>query len=102
MDDKDIRAIADHGMAILDAMADNWAKEIDLTSMIKDATSPLDEPSSDAQNILRNRVEARIYAIVRQAFQEGALGAIANLHDEQDKLRALGASPPPFDRKDRP
>jgi len=102
MDDKDIRAIADHGMAILDAMADNWAEEVDLTSMIKDATSPLDEPSSDAQNILRNRVEARIYAIARQAFQEGALGAIANLHDEQDRLRALGASPLPFDRKGRP
>lgn len=100
MNDKYIRAFADHGMTVLDALADSWAEDVNLTAMIKDATSLLDDPSNDAQHTLRNRIEARIYAIVRQAFQEGALGAITNFGNEQDKLRALSLSPlPGRDRK---
>jgi len=80
-------------MAILDAWAEIWAEQVNLTSMIKDLPLATKTSPDDEYKQLRNRTEARIYGIVRQAFQEGALAAITNLDDEHDKLRAIGFLP---------
>ena len=98
MSDKGIQVLAECGMANLDALADSWAEDVDLTSMIKDAMSPLDRCPRNSDDALRNQIESRVYAIVRQAFQEGALGAIASLSDERLQLRALGAFARPLKR----
>lgn len=87
MSDKKLMEQAYKGFALLDAKADAWADEISLSTLISDAISPLLHNNDE---LLRNRVEERVYSLVRQAFQEGALAGVADLENEQDRLRALG------------
>lgn len=65
---------ADVGLAILDAQADAWAEEVDLTSIIKNATSPMRLSKIAPDEVRRefaDRMEQQVYAIARQAFIEG-------------------------------
>lgn len=89
------RVSADHGMAVLDALADKWAAEVDLTSMIKNATSPMDlnaKAPDDVRQKFRLRMEAQIDAIARQSFIEGAYRAITGLQDERKEMKRRGIS----------
>jgi hypothetical protein len=90
--DDDVQAKADHGLTILDALADTWAAEINLTAMIKNAVSPmrLRNAADDVRERFTARMEAHIDAIVRQAFQEGAYRAITGLQDEREAMAKLG------------
>jgi hypothetical protein len=86
----DAQAKADIGIDILDGIADAWAEDINLHSMIKNVTSPmgLNRTVPDAvRDKFRNRMEAQIDAIVRQAFLEGALRGVDLVNDD---LRSLG------------
>lgn len=94
----DIHAKADHGLAILDALADAWAAEIDLTSMIKNATSPMlltARAPKAVRERFKHRMEVQIDAIARQAFIEGVYRAIAGLQDEREAMAKLGINPRP-------
>lgn len=86
MSDKQLMEQAYRGFALLDAKADAWAEEVSLTTLISETISPLLLNNDE----MRNRVEERIYSLVRQAFQEGALAGVAGLDNERDRLRALG------------
>jgi len=89
MDDAEIKAKASHGLAILEALADAWAAEVDLTSMIKNVTSPMELNERATEHVkteFRHRMEVQMDAIVRQAFQEGAYRAITGLQDERDAM----------------
>ena len=71
-------------MSVLDALADKWAEEVNLTSMIKAATSPMTLNRSapdEVRNHFRLRMEAQIDAIVRQAFIEGSYRAVCGMQD---------------------
>ena len=74
---KKAKAKAEYGMAILDALADKWAAEVDLTSMM---------------------MEVQIDAIARQAFIEGAMRAIFGLQDERKEMRRRGIKKRDVDR----
>lgn len=72
---------AELALALLDGQADQWAEEVNLTSMIKNATSPMDLNRNAPQSVrdrFRLRMEAQIDAIARQAFIEGAMRALLN------------------------
>ncbi len=66
-------AACERAMDQLDALADAWAVEVNLPSLIKAATSPMGLNNAVPANIkarFRDRMEAQIDAIVRQAFIE--------------------------------
>lgn len=70
----------------LEALADKWAAEVNLTTMIKNAVSP----QWDLIGMHRTaRMEVQIDAIVRQAFIEGAYRAITGLQDERAEMARL-------------
>lgn len=95
------RVKADHGMAILDALADKWAAEVDLTSMIKNATSPMElnrNAPDDVRQKFRLRMEAQIDAIARQSFIEGSYRAITGLQDERAEMKRRGITRRPLNR----
>lgn len=86
-----IESQANHALAILDALADQWAEEVNLTAMIKNAVSPMGltrNAPDDVRERFAARMEAQIDAIARQAFQEGAYRALTGLQDERERLRA--------------
>lgn len=90
----DAQAKADLGIDILDGLADVWVEEVNLTSMIKNVTSPMGLNRSapdDVRQKFRDRMEAQIDAIVRQAFVEGALRGVDLVNDD---LRSLGITVP--------
>jgi hypothetical protein len=90
----DAQAKADLGIDILDGLADVWVEEVNLTSMIKNVTSPMDlnrSAPADVRQKFRDRMEAQIDAIVRQAFVEGALRGVDLVNDD---LRSLGITVP--------
>lgn len=94
--DDDVQAKADHGLAILDAIADAWAAEVNLTAMIKNAVSPMRlnrNAPDDVRERFTARMEAQIDAIARQAFQEGAYRAITGLQDESAAMAKLDQGP---------
>ena len=81
----------DHGMAILDSLADQWAEEVDLTSMIKNAVSPM-RLNRNAPKKVRDeftaRMERQIYAIVRQTYIEASYRTLCQLQDETAARRS--------------
>lgn len=82
--DRDPGMKAEMQLHILDGMADVWAEEVDLVSMIKAATSPMDLNKNvppDVKEKFRLRMEAQIDAIARQSFLEGAHRAICMVQD---------------------
>jgi hypothetical protein len=88
-----VRAQVDYALATLDGLADKWAEDVNLTSMIKHATSPMDLVShvpADVRTRFRLRMEALIDEIVRQAFREGVYRAITGLQDEREAMEAAG------------
>lgn len=88
-----VKAKADYGMDVLDGMADAWAAEVNLTSIIKNATSPMRlnrNAPNDVRESFAHRMEVQIDAIARQAFIEGAFRAITGLQDERKRMRELG------------
>jgi hypothetical protein len=90
----DAKQKAEVGLDILDGIADKWAADIDLTSMIKNATSPMNLNRSapdDVRRKFKDRMEAQISAIVLQAFVEGALRGVDLVNDEIAQMRAAGA-----------
>lgn len=93
MDEQQIKAKADHGLAILDALADKWAEECNITAMIKNIVSPMrlnrNAPAGVREDFI-HRMEVQMDAIIRQAFQEGAYRAIAGLQDEKAEMKRLG------------
>src|SRR5258705_9264383 len=93
---ENVKAQADHGMAILDGLTDKWVEEVNLTSMIKHAVSPMglnrNAPKSVREKFT-HRMEVQIDAIVRQAFQEGAYRAITGLQDERAEMLRQGIQP---------
>lgn len=87
-----VQGQADLGMAILDGEADAWAEEVNLTAMIKNATSPMKLNRNAPQNVrddFHHRMEVQIYAIVRQTYIEAAFRTICKLQDER-AARAKG------------
>lgn len=86
----DAQQKADLGLDVLDALADKWAVDVDLTSMIKNVTCPMDLNKNAPENVrehFRGRMESQIYAIVRQAWVEGALRGVDLVNDELKKKR---------------
>lgn len=82
-------AKAEIQMHVLDGMADAWIAEVDLTSMIKNATSPMDLNKNATANVkekFRLRMEAQIDAIARQAFIEGAHRAVCMVQDAYNPI----------------
>lgn len=74
----------DRAIDILDGLADKWAVDVDLHSMIVNLTSPMGLNSTsppDVRERFRLRMEAGIDAIVRQAFVEGAYRMVTGLQD---------------------
>jgi hypothetical protein len=72
----------------LDGQADQWAEEVNLTSMIKNATSPMElnrNAPDSVRHRFRLRMEAQIDAIVRQAFIEGSLRALSPTQNDGPK-----------------
>jgi hypothetical protein len=71
-------AASERAMDRLDALADEWAVEVDLPTLIKAATCPMDlKPTVPAaiRQKFRGRMEAQLDAIVRQAFIEAYMAA---------------------------
>lgn len=69
-------ADADVSLTVLDALADRWAAEVNLTAMIKNAVSPMRlnrNAPDDVRQKFTARMEAQIDAIVRQAFIEAII-----------------------------
>lgn len=90
-DDRSVQAKADHGLAILDALADVWAAEVNLTSMIKNAVSPArlnQNAPDDVREDFIHRMEVQIDAIARQAFVEGAYRTVTGLQDEKKAMKS--------------
>ena len=81
---------ADHACAILDGLADKWEAEVDLTSMIKSAVSPMGLNRNAPPEVIAqftHRMEVQINAIARQAFIEGAYRAITGIQDERAEMK---------------
>lgn len=81
----DAQRKAEIAMDVLDGLADKWAEDIDLTSMIKNVTSPMGLTRSapdEVRDQFKGRMEAQINAIVLQAFVEGALRGVDLVNDE--------------------
>jgi hypothetical protein len=83
-------------MDALEAMAEAWAVEANLATMIKHATSPMDlnRNAPDAvRKDFRERMEKQIDAIAQQCFIEGAHRAVCMVQDayrpELSSLRSL-------------
>lgn len=92
----DAKATADMQLDVLDGMADVWAEEVNLTSMIKNATSPMDLNKSappEVRQRFRDRMEAQIDAIARQAFIEGAHRAVCMVQDAYRAASNLSDKP---------
>ena len=84
---------AEIGIDVLDGLADKWAIDVDLTSMIKNATSPLNLNRSAPDHVrekFRARMEAQINAVVLQAFVEGALRGVDLVNEDLKSMRAAG------------
>ncbi len=84
------QAKADQATAILDGLCDKWAAEVDLTSMIKNAVSPMRlnrNAPDDVREDFTHRMEVQIDAIARQAFIEGSYRAITGLQDEREAMK---------------
>ncbi|MGA9855083.1 MAG: hypothetical protein WBR29_07400 [Gammaproteobacteria bacterium] len=67
------------GLDILDGLADKWAADVDITSMIKNVTRPMNltrNAPMDVREKFKARMEAQISAIILQTFVEGALRGI--------------------------
>lgn len=82
-------AASDRAMDQLDALADAWAIEVELPQLIKAATSPMDlkpHAPADVRQRFRNRMEAQIDAIVRQAFLEAYMRA-GDSRKEYDEIQ---------------
>ncbi len=95
------KAKAEHAMSILDALADKWVEEVNLTAAIKNAASPMKlnrNAPDDVRASFTNQMEAQIYAIARQAFIEGAYRAICGLQDEKVEMRRLGLNEDDLDK----
>lgn len=83
------QAAVDRVMDQLDALADAWAAEIELPKLIKAVTCPMDlRPSApaDVKQRFRNRMEAQIDAIVRQAYVEAYMAA-GDARKEYDEIQ---------------
>ncbi len=81
----DAQQKAEIGIDVLDGLADKWAIDVDLTSMIKNATSPMNLSRSAPDHVrekFRARMEAQINAVVLQAFVEGALRGVALVNED--------------------
>lgn len=101
MKQSEARAKADYSLAVLDGIADKWAEDINLTAMIKNATSPMNLNNAVPRDIkakFKNRMEANIDAIVRQAFIEGACHALCGLQDERKAMKARRIKRKDFNR----
>jgi hypothetical protein len=86
MADDEVHKKTDHALTILDALADKWAAEVNLTSMIKNAVSPMGLNRNAPGEVVaqfQHRMEVQIDAIARQAFIEGAYRAITGSQDER-------------------
>ena len=89
----DAKQKAEIGLDVLDALADTWAEAVDLTSMIKNVTSPMNLTRSapdDVREKFKARMEAQVSAIVLQAFIEGAMRGVDLVNDEIKQMRADG------------
>ena len=89
---------AERGIAILDALTDQWAEEINLLSMIENVVSPMRLNRNVPQTVkdkFTHRMKVQIDAICRQCFMEGAMRALDGLREERDRLeRAAKAGEP--------
>ena len=93
MRQSEAKAKADYALSVLDAMADKWAEEVDLTSMIKNAVSPMrlnTNAPADVREDFTHRMEVQIDAIARRAFVEGAYTAVTGLQDERKRMKKIG------------
>lgn len=70
------QAAVEQVLAAVDALADAWAVEVGLTSILKNISSPMELrpfPGGAERLRFRNRMEATTDALVRQAFMEAYL-----------------------------
>lgn len=80
----DAKTKASMQMDALEDMAEAWAEEVSLATMIKNATSPMDlnrTVPEDVRAQFRRRMEEQISAIAQQAFIEGAHRAVIMVND---------------------
>jgi hypothetical protein len=90
MDHNDPQSRADMQINHLDSMADVWADEVDLISMINNMTSPMKlNPNvpHDVRDQFHKRMKEQIDAICRQSFLEGAERAVTMVQDEYRSLQ---------------
>lgn len=90
MDHYDPQQRADMQINHLDSMADVWADEVDLISMINHVTSPMKLKTSAPPNVresFHKRMKEQIDAICRQSFLEGAERAVTMVQDEYRSLQ---------------
>jgi len=81
---------AEIGLDVLDGLADKWAVDVDLTSMIKNVISPMNlnrSAPADVREKFKARMEAQVNAIVLQAYVEGALRGVDLVNDEIKSMR---------------
>lgn len=77
-------------MDVLEAMADAWAEETDLTSMVTNASSPMllnRNAPDDVRLRFHERMNSQIFAIAQQAFIEGACRGVELVNEELRKMR---------------
>jgi ethanolamine ammonia-lyase small subunit len=76
---------AEMQMDTLEALADAWAEEADITTMITNATSPMalkrDAPA-DVLATFHERMKSHVYNLMTQAFIEGAVRGVDLVNDE--------------------
>lgn len=81
---------AQRQMDHLEALADAWAEEADITTMIVNVTSPMlltPKAPPDVKNEFHERMKSQIFALMQQSFIEGAHRDVCLVNDD---LRRAG------------
>ena len=75
----------------LEAMADAWAEEVGLTSMVNNTTSPMllsQRAPADVRSKFHDRMKSNMFNLLQQAFIEGAVRGIELVNDEIRQMAA--------------
>lgn len=87
---RDPQTIADMQLNVIDAMADAWAAEVNLSAMIINATSPMRlnrNAPDDVRDRFHKRMIEQIDAIARQCFLEGAIRVLDLAEEEIRRIK---------------
>lgn len=76
----------------LEALADAWAEEANITAMVNNVTSPMNlnaKAPADVKRKFHDRMNSQIFALMQQSFIEGAVRGVDLVNEER---RAKAAS----------